>query len=321
MYSLLTSSLLAMSSKNMLFVWMMMELNTLSFIPIIMTTHNTTETETSIKYLIPQALSSNLFLVSSFLAHTSVPSSPLASIALLLKMGSAPIHMWFPTVMSSINPLAGFIMLTWQKLMPLSLLTIHELTYTPMVVTSAMMSALWGSIAGLNQTNLMTLMSFSSINHLGWLLMSSTLDLTLTINYLSAYTLTLTPIYLFTQMHMTKTHSKFMTSLTANNHYQLMLTLTLLSIGGMPPMAMFGAKLPIMIAILTKSLAITLMPLILSTSISLYFYLSFTLTMMLTPKTAPKQPLTETPLLKTVYTLLLVSQILWLPLTATYYMS
>nr|YP_003354968.1 NADH dehydrogenase subunit 2 [Venustaconcha ellipsiformis]ACQ91037.1 NADH dehydrogenase subunit 2 [Venustaconcha ellipsiformis] len=318
MYTLLMSTLLATSSSNMLFVWLMMELNTLSFIPIIMVTHDITETETSIKYLIPQTLGSNLFLVSSFLIYTQIQSSPLASIALLLKAGSAPIHMWFPPVMHSINLMAGFIMLTWQKVMPLSLLTNHELAYPPIIIASAMMSALWGSIAGLNQTNLMTLMSFSSINHLGWLLMGSTINLTMTMNYLSAYTLTLTPIYLFMQTHMTKTHSKFMTSLTINNHYQLILMLTLLSMAGMPPMAMFVVKLPIMIAIMTKSLTTTLMPLILSTSISLYFYLSLTLTLTTTPKIYNQQILTETPSLKVMYTLLIMPQLMWMPIMATH---
>nr|YP_009346110.1 NADH dehydrogenase subunit 2 [Potamilus alatus]AMZ00189.1 NADH dehydrogenase subunit 2 [Potamilus alatus] len=315
MFFVFSTTLLANTSSNMLFVWLMMELNSLTFIPIIMDTHNITDTETSIKYLIPQTLGSSMFLTSAFLTYAKIQSSPLTSIALLLKLGSAPMHMWFPPVMYSINMTAGLILLTWQKVMPLLLLTNPQLSYPPIVIASAMMSALWGSIAGLNQTNLLILMSFSSINHLGWLLMSSTLNLILTINYLGAYILTITPIMLLMKKHMTKTHSMVMTSLMTDKHDQLILTLSLLSIAGMPPMAMFATKIPIITSILLSTLKITIMPLILSAAISMHFYLALTVTLMTIPQTPSQQPSVKTFYMKPMYTLLIMTQFFWLPLT------
>nr|AGG19443.1 NADH dehydrogenase subunit 2 [Sinohyriopsis cumingii] len=259
-------------------MWMMLELNTLTFIPLMQSTKSTTSVETSIKYLIPQTFASGLLMTSIILANTAMHSNMLATTALLLKLGSVPFHGWFPAVMQSINLTPGFTLMTWQKVAPLLLLTTPELCHPYTLMFSATLSALWGSIAGLNQTNLLSLMTFSSIAHLSWLLMGSLFNPLISLMYLILYSLTILPIFISMRSPLSTTHRTAMAT-TTYKQPDAALILWLLSLASLPPFAMFSAKLPI-ITLTTKLTVLPLIFLLLSTSISLYFYLSLSITFM-----------------------------------------
>lgn len=80
-----------------------LELNMLSFIPIITAFSNNRETEAAIKYFLAQAIGSGLLLLGAFnkymileLARFSPLSNEFSSIvilmAILIKLGAAPCH-------------------------------------------------------------------------------------------------------------------------------------------------------------------------------------------------------------------------------------
>nr|QDH07447.1 NADH dehydrogenase subunit 2 [Pilsbryoconcha exilis] len=314
---LIVSTLMTFMSTNTLFTWMMLELNMLSFIPLMHTKNLTTETEASMKYTIPQSFGSSLFMMSTLMMPLTQSSKLLASTALILKLGGVPLHTWFPTVMELISPMTALILTTWQKMAPLLLLTTNELAYTPMIVLSAIASALWGSTAGLNQTNLLKLMTFSSINHLSWLLMSSMLNSVTPIIYMASYSLTVLPIFLYMQ---TPNSTSYKTTLfpSLNNFHQLSFILSALSLASLPPLTMFLNKLPIITMMLTELLT-PLLILLLSAAVSLYFYLSLAIMMMLNFNTSPKMRMSENiPAIKSIlYTVSAVFQMAALPLWCT----
>nr|ALQ78698.1 NADH dehydrogenase subunit 2 [Potomida littoralis] len=314
---LIGSTLLALSSSNAMFAWMMLELNMLTFIPLIKTNDSTAETEASIKYLIPQSFGSSLFMTSILLMTLTPHSKALATTALILKLGGVPLHSWFPMVMQSISPATGLILTTWQKVAPLLLLTSPHLTYSPIVITSSLMSALWGSVAGLNQTNLLKLMAFSSINHLGWLMMASLFSPLIPTLYLSAYSLSALPIFTYMQTPLVKTYNTTLTP-PLNSYTQLTLITNLLSLAGMPPLSMFMSKLPI-ILLMAQNLVLPLALLLMSAMVSLYFYLSLSIMMTLNLNSPPELTNKSTPQTTTliVYTTSLLFQFSALPLWLT----
>nr|ACQ91024.1 NADH dehydrogenase subunit 2 [Quadrula quadrula] len=322
---LLTSTTLAVTSSNLLFMWTMMELNMLAFLPIIsMNKTSTTQSETSIKYLIPQTLGSNLFMASTVLTSSSLANlAPmLANTALLMKLGSVPFHGWYPSTMRNMNLMASFIMMTWQKITPLLLLTTQKLSNTTITTTSAIMSAMWGSIAGLNQTNLIVLLAFSSINHMSWLLMSSLMNQTVTCAYLTAYSLTALQIILLLYPNNIKTHNMTMSSLLSSNHLRVPFITSILSLAGLPPLMMFSAKLTIIITLIKTHAAMTLAPLLLGSGISLYFYLTLMLTLTTNQeKITPTVTTSMKTATKTIHTLLLVLQLMALPMTISILMQ
>nr|AGN92175.1 NADH dehydrogenase subunit 2 [Lamprotula leaii] len=311
---LVTSTLLTITSTNTMFMWMMLELNMLTFIPLIQANNSTTETEASIKYLIPQSFGSGLFM-TSILLMTAKYSNIVATTALTLKLGGVPLHSWFPAVMQSINPMTALVLSTWQKVAPILLLTTPHLAYTPIIIASATMSALWGSTAGLNQTNLLKLMAFSSISHLGWLLSASLYSSLIPTIYLLTYSLTAFPIFFYMKTPMTKTYTTTLTP-PLNNYMQLTLVINTLSLAGMPPLTMFMNKLPI-ISLMAQTLLFPLAVLLASAAISLYFYASLSVMMALNFNSS-SQPTNEKPqttpfIILTISTLFQLSALpLWL---------
>nr|AQM37785.1 NADH dehydrogenase subunit 2 [Unio crassus] len=249
----------------------MMELNMLTFIPLICLKKSTMEADTSLKYLIPQSFASSLFMISIIMSTFSPHSKILASMALLMKAGSVPMHTWFPAVMYSINMLAGFILMSWQKIVPLFLLSVPQLSFTPLILMSVLMSALWGSIAGLNQTNVISMLTFSSIAHLSWLISASLLSIKALSLYLTSYALTLLPILLSLNISNMKLH-KMITCETMEKYLKITIMLNLLSLAGLPPLAMFSNKIIIIYLMSKTVMMFILVFMLMSTAISLYFY-------------------------------------------------
>nr|QCX42054.1 NADH dehydrogenase subunit 2 [Margaritifera margaritifera] len=276
-FTLVTSTIMSLSSTNLLSAWVGLELNMLSFIPMILEKKTTSEAETSVKYLIPQSVGSTIFMTASMLQTFTDLSNSLMTTALLLKLGAAPFHSWFPAVMQLIDLKSGLILMTWQKLMPISLLLNSTDTQTPLIQTTAMLSAICGSTGGLNQTNLRTLMSFSSIAHLSWILASTSLNTTTTLLYLALYSANTTPIFLALMTQQSTVH-KTLLSFKTTKLAQLSIALNLLSLAGLPPLMGFSAKLMVLIQLKEHLTLISI--LIVGTAISLYFYLMLTLSVL-----------------------------------------
>ncbi|KAG7168731.1 Cytochrome c oxidase subunit 1-like 14, partial [Homarus americanus] len=74
-----------------------LELNLLSFIPLIITKNNQYSSESALKYFLIQALGSAIIIFSASIILISPSVAPLClALALLLKLGAAPFHFWFP---------------------------------------------------------------------------------------------------------------------------------------------------------------------------------------------------------------------------------
>jgi NADH-ubiquinone oxidoreductase chain 2 len=98
--TLIGGILISISANSWLGAWIGLEINLISFIPIISSQENIFTTEASLKYFIIQALASStlLFLVlMKTLVNQGLPISEyvheyIIITPLLLKIGAAPIH-------------------------------------------------------------------------------------------------------------------------------------------------------------------------------------------------------------------------------------
>lgn len=156
-----------------------------------------TSTERSIKYFLVQAFSSLLILLSiliSIILEGGVylgfaVSSFTLIVALLIKLGAAPFHYWFPAVASGIGWVQNFFLITWQKFGPLVLLN-YVFGIPALIIILIGLRTFIGSVGGLNQRSLRKLIAYSSINHLGWLLVASYFGTKFMIIYFIIYTFT-----------------------------------------------------------------------------------------------------------------------------------
>nr|YP_010688289.1 NADH dehydrogenase subunit 2 [Layahima zonata]WBR65678.1 NADH dehydrogenase subunit 2 [Layahima zonata] len=278
---LMLGSIISISSNSWLGAWMGLEINLLSFIPLLTNLKNLTSTESSLKYFIVQALASTTLLFTilllSFNQHYTFEYQSHLNIilnsTLLMKMGAAPFHSWFPEVMEGLTWLMGFILMTWQKIAPMILIS-YCLSYK-FIFLIIITSILVGSIGGINQTNLRSLMAYSSINHLGWMLSSLLISMNLWVIYFSFYSiLSLSIIYMFHQLNIFYFTQLFS---TLNNTPILKFSLlcNFLSLGGLPP---FTGFLPKWIVI--QNLSMMNMPLVTTmvilTLVTLFFYIRLT---------------------------------------------
>nr|QVL28814.1 NADH dehydrogenase subunit 2 [Mallota bellus] len=278
-FILIMSTMITISANSWLGAWMGLEINLLSFIPL-MNDNNLMSNESSLKYFLTQALASSILLFSTILfmyknnfmiynKENSINFMILSS--LLLKSGTAPFHFWFPNVMEGMNWMNALILMTWQKIGPLML--ISYLMIKPLLMSCIILSVIVGSLGGLNQTSLRKLMTYSSINHLGWMLMSMYSNESLWITYFLFYSfMSFNMIFLFNMFklyHINQLFSLFL----FNKTFKFSLFLNLLSLGGLPPFMGFIPKWFTIQFLTFNNQLFILTIMILSSLITLFFYI------------------------------------------------
>nr|ALC75713.1 NADH dehydrogenase subunit 2 [Phoca groenlandica] len=297
MSTVMSGTMIVLTSSHWLLTWIGFEMNMLAVIPILMKNYTPRATEASTKYFLTQATASMLLMMGIIInlmfsgqwTISKIPNpiaSGLVTIALAMKLGMTPFHFWVPEVTQGISLSSGMILLTWQKIAPLSVLYQISPSINPkLLITMAIASVLIGGWGGLNQTQLRKILAYSSITHMGWMAVILTYNPTLMILNLTIYiTMTLSTFMLF--MHNSST-----TTLSLSNTWNklpLMTSLILMlmmSLGGLPPLSGFVPKWMI-IQELTKNDMIILPTFMAITALlNLYFYmrLSYTTTLTMFP--------------------------------------
>nr|AAC62292.1 NADH dehydrogenase subunit 2 [Oplurus cuvieri] len=301
--SLATGTIITASSYHWLMAWIGLEINTLSIIPIISKQHHPRATEAATKYFLTQAAASATILFSSTLnawqtgswditQMNYIPSNILLTLALAMKLGLAPTHFWLPEVLQGSTMKTALIITTWQKLAPMALIyqTMNNLSPT-LLFMLAMISTLLGGWGGLNQTQLRKIMAYSSIAHLGWMAAIMPIMPNILILNLIIYLLMTTSMFTTLILSKSKTIQDTMTSWTYSPMLATTMMLTLLSLGGLPPLTGFLPKWLIMEELTLQSLIPITTLLAMASLLSLFFYLRLTYTTSLTlsPNTTSSQ--------------------------------
>nr|YP_002970942.1 NADH dehydrogenase subunit 2 [Chalarodon madagascariensis]BAH70448.1 NADH dehydrogenase subunit 2 [Chalarodon madagascariensis] len=292
--SLATGTIITASSHHWLMAWIGLELNTLSIIPIISKQHHPRATEAATKYFLTQAAASATVLFSSTLnawqtgswditQMTSTTSNILLTLALAMKLGLAPTHFWLPEVLQGSTMKTALIITTWQKLAPMALIyqTMNNLPPTLLLLMAAT-STFIGGWGGLNQTQLRKLMAYSSIAHLGWMAAITPIMSNILILNLMIYLLMTTSMFTTLILSKSKTIQDTATSWTYSPMLTTITMLTLLSLGGLPPLTGFLPKWLIMEELTLQNLIPITVMLAMASLLSLFFYLRLTYTTSLT---------------------------------------
>nr|ADV02350.1 NADH dehydrogenase subunit 2 [Lordiphosa neokurokawai] len=277
---MIIGTLITVTSNSWLSAWMGLEINLLSFIPLLSDNNNLTSTEASLKYFLTQALASTVLLFSVILLmlnnninieiNESFTSMMMMS-SLLLKSGAAPFHFWFPNMMEGLTWMTALMLMTWQKIAPLML--ISYLNIKNLLLISVVFSVIVGAIGGLNQTSLRKLMAFSSINHLGWMLSAIMISESVWMIYFLFYSfLSFILSFMFNiykLFHLNQLFSWFMNS----KILKFTLFMNFLSLGGLPPFLGFLPKWIVIQQLTNSHQYLQLMVMLTMTLITLFFYL------------------------------------------------
>nr|YP_010592932.1 NADH dehydrogenase subunit 2 [Anomala corpulenta]QWQ49936.1 NADH dehydrogenase subunit 2 [Mimela splendens]WAB65615.1 NADH dehydrogenase subunit 2 [Anomala corpulenta] len=290
--SLMIGTLITVSSYSWMGMWMGLEINLLSMIPLISDSKNMMASEAALKYFIIQTMASTLLLFSiimmsmKFMYQMNLITyfNLMFNTSLLIKMGAAPFHFWFPEVMEGLNWLNAIIMLTWQKLSPMVLLTYSNTTPLYLILVILFSMTISG-IMGLNQTSLRKILAYSSINHIGWMISSILLIEIIWFYYFIIYSIITINIasmfYKFNLFHVNQLYI----SMNQNLMFKLFFILNFLSLGGLPPFLGFFPKWLTIQTLIQSNLYAIAFIMILMTLMTLYFYLRITFSTFLLSKT------------------------------------
>nr|AAT37271.1 NADH dehydrogenase subunit 2 [Desmognathus conanti] len=295
--SLSTGTIITFISNHWFLAWIGLELNTLAIIPIMSKMHHPRSTEAAIKYFLIQSMASALLLFSAMLnawytgewtiinMQTQTPLLLLTT-ALMIKLAVAPFHMWLPDVIQGSDLMTCLILSTWQKLAPMTLMIqMSSEINTTLMMMLGMLSLLVGGWGGLNQPQLRKMMAYSSIAHLGWMMIVMSYSSNLTLLNLMIYLLLTTSMFLVMMKMLSTNINKMASSWMKNLSLTSTMIIILMSLGGLPPLSGFMPKWLILEEIIKHNIPLATMA-AMSTLLSLFFYLRLSyMTSLTTPPT------------------------------------
>nr|AAU29597.1 NADH dehydrogenase subunit 2 [Bathybates fasciatus] len=281
------------ASSHWLLAWMGLEMNTLAIIPLMAQHHHPRAVEATTKYFLTQAAAAATLLFASItnawltgqweLQQITHPfPSTMITLALALKIGLAPLHAWLPEVLQGLDLTTGLILSTWQKLAPFALILQIQPSNPTLLIVLGLASTLIGGWGGLNQTQLRKILAYSSIAHLGWMILVLQFSPSITLLTLLIYLIMTLSTFLMFQLNKSTNINTLATSWAKAPALTALTPLLLLSLGGLPPLTGFMPKWMILHELVKQDLAPTATLAALSALLSLYFYLRLSYAMTLT---------------------------------------
>nr|YP_010133433.1 NADH dehydrogenase subunit 2 [Lethocerus indicus]AJG02885.1 NADH dehydrogenase subunit 2 [Lethocerus indicus] len=295
---MILGTLTTINASNWLGIWMGLEINLIAFTPLIFKPKQTTMSEASMIYFLVQSLGSAMMLM--IIVTNNLMMEPVSSInnstatalaaSLMLKLGMAPMHMWFPEVTSKMSWQSALLLLTWQKIAPLVVLS-YVVEKSLVIYILVMTSTFIGAVGGLNQTSLRKIMAYSSISHMGWMVACMKMENNMWIAYLVIYiTMVTMAIILFEKTSMYHINQVNINTLAPMEKFMYMSLF--MSLGGLPPFLGFLPKWIVIQSLMGHSLYMVLTVMVLTTLITLLYYLRM-MTMMSTINTSMNKWITE----------------------------
>lgn len=211
-------------------------------------------------------------LNSSLFFNLNLNFNLILNSALLTKIGRAPFHFWFPEIAEGLNWNNNLIILTWQKIAPI-ILIIYNSSINYFFFITILSCIIIRRIIGFNQIRLRKILTFSSINHIGWLLSALLFSKIIWLIYFIIYSIiTLNIVFIFNKFKIF-----FINQLNVifnyNPNLKNFFIINFFSLGGIPPFLGFIPKwLVINNLILNKQFLLTFI-IIIFTLITFYFYI------------------------------------------------
>ena len=213
---LLLGTLGAISTDLWPVIWIIMELNLISFLPLIGKRH--TSKKIRLLYFITQSVGTLLILTGGILLCSFLK---WVLLGLLLKGSFAPFHFWGLIILPNINWTRSFVFLTWQKVTPVCLL-FATVTKRYLVVV-VLLNVIFASLCRVGSKSLIILLFFSGLMQAGWIFSSS---FSTGVLYLFYYIILIWPIFVCLD--------------------RLNLSLQIFNLAGLPPFTGFLLKLEVL---------------------------------------------------------------------------
>ena len=262
--------MLLLRSGSSFIIWLCLEINILAFLPVI-SSEPGISFENTIKYFIIQRCASIIFLLGIIFSLIIRNKFVLIKlVALVLKLGAAPFHGWFISILKRCSLWVLFLLSTLQKLLPL-IIIVNITIYMWLLLFFSLFTFLviFFSVPGAIRLN--KILALSSIGNLIWLLISSQSSIKLILVFIFIYIILLLGVLYISD---TMSSTSFPQIGGINNLPGVIFIFIFISLGRLPPLLGFLGKL----IILKRVILIIGLPLFLLTVftslIILYTYIS-----------------------------------------------
>lgn len=268
---------ISLTSTNWVIIWIGLELNLYSFIPLVLINMTRASKEAATKYFIAQAVGSALLLISYIIPRNLIILNPnysikliIISTRLLIKCGIPPFHYWFPRTMLASSWIICWFLSAPQKLPLLIILSIIPIRIEIFIIVGAV-SLMWGGIIINKQSSLRGLIAYSSIGQIGWILLLSQINYILSIFMIFNY-IVLISIVIMIRNFVGIELGKIFTS--GNNNLNIyILVVQFFHLRGFPPFLGFLLKAWAINNLVSYGLGVIIFIFLLATVINLMFYL------------------------------------------------
>nr|YP_010463305.1 NADH dehydrogenase subunit 2 [Pirkimerus japonicus]UUJ37829.1 NADH dehydrogenase subunit 2 [Pirkimerus japonicus] len=304
---MMLSTILSMNSTMWIGIWMGMEINMMTFIPLISKLKDKKSSKAIMIYFLTQSIGSMIMLFfillpKLYLYPINETLKTLIMISLLIKMGAAPFHFWFPNMMKNLMWDEAMMLMTWQKIVPIYLLGL--LNPNNFLFVSIILSSIIGGIGGLNYTSLLKIMAYSSINHLSWILLMIKHQIQW-LKYFIMYSMIVMMLtYLFYYNNFYYFNQIYMNSNSIIE--SLMLSSLMLSLGGLPPFLGFLPKWIVIQSLIEFNMMFLMMIMLLTSMLTLFYYMRLISALLLT-YTSVNKYMFKSSMLKGNYIILIIN--------------
>ena len=311
----LLGMMIMMSANSMLTMYLGLETLALSMYALVaIDRNNVTSAESAMKYFILGAIASGCLLygiswiygvtgslefheISMVItADPSLNSLPLwFGLAFLVvgigfKFGAVPFHMWLPDVYQGARTPVTLYIATAPKLAALALFLrilvdglggLHD-TWAAMIMVIAVLSLLVGNFVAIAQTNIKRMLGYSTIAHVGFILLAlftgtkqgNAVALFYTLTYVVAAAGAFGMIILLSRRGYDAENLSDFKGLNARSPwFALMMMFLMFSMAGVPPFVGFFAKLNVISAVVDSGFIGLAVLMVLASVVGAYYYL------------------------------------------------
>lgn len=279
-YTIVRGTIFSISSLHWFGVWAGLEINLIGFLPMLVYQKGVAVRESAVKYFVVQALGSVFFIVGRLVSLISVfftLGQGVVILSLVIKIGGFPFHFWLPSVMSGLNWFPCLILATWQKIAPLFiiLLFLRSVPYSNYILILcivAVMSGIVGGIGGVNQTQIRSLLAYSSISHIGWIVFRLMHRYEAIKFYFGIYVLINLCIFL-SLWEINRSRFQNINIVFEDKYYGGLILFILISLAGLPPLLGFVPKWGVVVCRIERGMWGFVFILILGSLLGIFYYL------------------------------------------------
>ena len=311
----LLGMMIMMSANSLLTMYLGLEMMALSLYALVaIDRNNVTSAEAAMKYFILGAIASGALLygiswiygvtgtvqfheiAAAISSDPSLNSLPLwfglafLIVGIAFKFGAVPFHMWLPDVYQGARTPITLYLATAPKLAALALILrvlgdglggLHE-TWAAMIMVVAVLSLLLGNFVAIVQTNIKRMLGYSTIGHVGFILLAifcgtgegDAAALFYTLTYIVAAAGAFGVIILLSRRGYEADRLTDFKGLSARSPwFALMMMFLMFSLAGVPPFVGFFGKLNVISAVLNSGYPGLAVLMVLATVVGAYYYL------------------------------------------------